>query len=698
MIKEFFAPGGPLSKEFSRYEARPEQVAMAEAVYKSAVDKANIVVEAGTGVGKSMGYLVPIVHIIKDNRRVTETRIDPNTGDQKTEERPRRVIVSTGTITLQKQLLEKELPLLKKLFPWLTYAMAVGSENYLCGARLKKAISDLRDNPLIQGEVGDLESLELWSRETTSGLRMDLVKPVSHSAWALVNRQADLCRCREFDPATPCFYRKARAEMREANVILVNHHLLMLALTIENAKVLPGFDYLVVDELHSLEEVATQCFGVEISNSKIDRLAKDASRIIRGTGKEISSASDIVEVLSRVTRASDSLFGLMRQHVENSKKESLRLRQKLNIDLTQVELIEQLAHVSNMIESAADAVTDAQKSHEVRAVGQRAKGAADEIRTWLLQTQQDHVYQIISEKGGKRIVAKSSPIDISDDLRKCLWQQKFSVIGTSATISTGGNMKFVKEKLGADATAELVLASPFDYVSNALLYIAADLPEAPRELDANYYNALVGRTVELLRVSNGRAIILFTSNQSMKTMGQRLRPLLPELNIMIQGEDGGMERHQMVDELKRNPRSVICGVSSFWQGIDVPGDALQLVIVVKLPFPNVGDPLFEARCERIDAVRPGTFRSFNKLSVPEMVIKLKQGFGRLIRSSTDYGCVAILDTRIITKKYGSTILGSLPRTHIKYQVPEVATFFAGRKPPDEPPDMPASDGFDEVPF
>ncbi len=692
MIKDFFAPGGPLSLEFSKYEARPEQVTMAEAVFATAQAEGNLVVEAGTGVGKSMGYLVPLVGIIKDNRTVRAQIYDPMTGETKTEERPRRVIVSTGTINLQKQLFDKELPLLKKLYPWLNYSMAVGSENYLCGARLKKAIADVANNPLIQGEIGDIERINEWSRTTPTGLRMDLDRPVSAEAWSLVNRQADLCRCKDFNPETPCFFRKARLQMKESNVILVNHHLLMIALTIENGNVLPGFDYLVIDELHSLEEVATQCFGVEISNYKIDRLIKDTRRIVRGAGSEVQQSADINELLDNCAKASDALFFVMRQQIEVAKKDAIRLRQKINIDLSNVELIEKLGKVADMLEEAADSIADPQKAHEVRAVGERMEDAATQVQTWLLQTESDHVYQIISENGGKRIVAKSNPIDISEDLHKCLWDQPFAVIGTSATISTSGNMKFAKEKLGVSDATELVLQSPFDYVSNALLYVAADLPEAPREQDPNYYNALVNRCAELIRVTNGRAMVLCTSNQAMKTLGGRLRTLLPELKIMIQGEE--MERHHMVEELRRNPRSVILGVASMWTGVDLQGDALQMVIVIKLPFPNVGDPLFEARCERIDAVRPGTFRSFNKLSVPEMIIKLKQGFGRLIRSSSDYGCVAILDPRVITKKYGSTILGSLPRTHIKYQVQDVQAFFAGRQPPPAPP----VDEIEEVPF
>lgn len=695
-IRDFFAPGGPLAERFPKYEARPEQVAMAEAVFEAATKIKPLVVEAGTGVGKSMGYLVPIIEIIKDNRTVRAEIYDPVNDETKVEDRPRRMIVSTHSINLQKQLFDKELPLLKSIYPWLSYSMAVGSENYLCGARLKKALGDVGTNPLIQGEIGDLEKLDAWSRETQTGLRMDIGTQVSHEAWGLVNRQADFCRCKKWDPATPCFYRKARLAMNESNVIIVNHHLLMAALTIENGAVLPGHDYVVVDELHSLEEVATQCFGVEISNYKIDRLMKDTRRVVRNAGSEVHRADEINEVMDICGRAADSLFYVMKQQIEAAKKDSLRLRQKLPIDLTNVELIEQLARAAKLVKEAGDEVTDPQKAHEVKAVAKRTAECADQVKSWLLQSEEDHVYQIISEKGGKRLVAKSNPIDISEELNKCLWAQPFVTIGTSATVSTSGNMKFVKEKLGAGDAQEMVLASPFDYVNNAMIYIAADLPEAPREQDPNYYNALVQRCADLVQVSNGRAMILCTSNQSMKTLGQRLRGMLPGLRIMIQGEE--LERHQMVEELKRNNRSVIVATSSFWQGVDIAGDALQMVIMIKLPFPNVGDPLFEARAERIDAVRPGTFRSFNKMSIPEMIIKLKQGFGRLIRTSTDYGCVAILDPRVITKKYGSTVLGSLPRTHIKYQIDDVKAFFAHRTPAPAQEQPPIESEIEEVPF
>lgn len=696
MMKEFFAPGGPLSKQFDSYEARAEQVAMADAVAKSVSDSVHLLVEAGTGVGKSIAYLAPIVKVIEGSRTVTEEVHDPNSDVTKTETRPRRVIVSTGTINLQRQLEGKELPLLKKLFPWLTFTMAVGSENYLCGARLKKAIEEAKDNPTLFDEVGDIERLDKWSRNTPTGLRMDLDRPVSHAAWAAVNRQSDLCRCRKWEPEVPCFYRKAKQAMNEANVILVNHHLLMAHLTIEVGAVLPNFDYLVIDEIHSLEEVATQCFGVEVSNYKIDRLVKDAHRTIRSAGEEVTRGDEMREIFDNVDNAADKLFSILRQQVDAAKKDSLRLRQPLVANLDQIEMIEKLNRVAKMMEEAAEGVTDSQKAHEIRALAKRAKNTAEQVGQWLLQTEEDHVYQIVSENGGKRLVAKSNPIDISEYLKEALWSKGFPVIGASATISTGGTMKFIKEKMGADAATELVLASPFDYVNNAMIYIGHDLPEAKGNgIDPAYYNAMVNRTCELLKITQGRAMVLCTSNQSMKTLGQRLCSLLPDLKIMIQNED--MERHQMVEELKRNPRSVIVGVASMWQGVDVPGDALQLVIVTKLPFPNVGDPLFEARCERIDAVRPGTFRSFNKISVPETIIKLKQGFGRLIRTSTDYGCVAILDTRVITKRYGSTILGSLPRTHIKYGLSEVSDFFRLRRPPDDPPAT-SGDDLDEVPF
>lgn len=701
-IAEFFAAGGPLSQQFAKYESRAEQAAMAQAVADAAAASTNVLVEAGTGVGKSIAYLAPVIQIIEGNRTVREKVSDM---DDREVERPRRLVVSTGTIALQKQLFDKELPMMKKLYPWLTYAMAVGSENYLCSARLKKAIGDVASNPMLLEDAGDLEAIEKWSRTTTTGLRMDLDKPVSHSAWAAVNRQADLCRCREWDPNTPCFYRKAKNETRAANVVLVNHHLLMAHLTSEFGGVLPNYDCLVVDEIHALEDVATQCFGVDVSNYKITRLIKDANRAVKAAGEDLVRADEISEIFETVGRAADTMFDILRQRIEYEKKDVVRLRQPLvsGSQLDQVQLIEQLNRVSNIMKASADDVADPQKSHEIRALAKRAADASGQIRTWLLQSESDHVFQIASENGGKRIVAKSNPVDVSKYLKACLWDQKYPVIGTSATISTSGTMKFVKGKLGADEAAELVLASPFDYVSNALLYVAADLPESKPGLDPAYFNAMVERIIDLLKVSKGRALVLCTSNQTMKTIGARIRPALPDLNVMVQGED--IERHTMVEILKRNPNSVIVATASFWQGIDIAGDALQMVIITKLPFPQIGDPLFEAKCERIDlAGGPGTKvpfhkSSFMKLSLPECIIKLKQGYGRLIRTATDWGCVAILDTRIITKKYGTTVIGSLPRTYIKYQVKDVAEFFDCRTPVPESVAPAAEESvLDEAPF
>lgn len=675
---------------------------MAEAVSNAVQMKQNLLVEAGTGVGKSMAYLVPVVNIIKDNRTVRVSIVEPD-GTMREEDRPRRVIVSTGTITLQKQLFDKELPLLKKLFPWLTYSMAVGSENYLCGARLAKAISEISSNPLIAGEVDDIEFLSNWSRETATGLRMDLPRPVSVAAWALVNRQSDLCRCKKWDKDVPCFYRKAKMEMNQANVILVNHHLLMAHLTIEVGTVLPAFDTLIIDEIHSLEEVATQCFGIEFSNGKMDRFVKDCGRTVRAAQDDIQRHGEIDEMLDMISKSSARLFYLISQKLEAIKKDSLRLRSPLVASIDQVEMIEQLNKVTVMLREAADEITDPQKGFEVGAMANRSKDIAEQVQGWLLQTDSDHVYQIASENGGKRIIAKSNPIDVSPYLKGLLWDAEYPVIGASATISTGGTMEFVKAKLGAEDSVELVLASPFNYAQNAIIYVASDLPEAKAgEIDPAYYNAMVARTCDLLKISQGRTIVLCTSNQSMKTLGNRLRPLLPDLNILIQGET--MERHQMVEELRRNPKTVIIGVSSMWTGIDVAGDALQMIIITKLPFPNVGDPLFEAKCERVDAVRPGTFRSFNKISIPETIIKLKQGFGRLIRTSTDYGVVAILDTRVLKKKYGPGMIKALPPMYCGTSLAEVAQFLGERRAMSTPAPVLATeqdcvnDLIEEVPF
>ncbi|MDA4131502.1 MAG: ATP-dependent DNA helicase [Thaumarchaeota archaeon] len=701
--EEFFSKSGPLAAQFPSYEARSEQLAMAIAVKEAAKTGNNLLVEAGTGVGKSVGYLAPIIQIIEDNRTVRQVVSLPS-GETQQVERPRRVVVATGTINLQKQLDQKELPLLKKIYPWLAYSMSVGSENYLCGARARRSLGDAARNPELLTEVSDLERLDKWSQTTLTGVRMDLEEPVSNAAWSAVNRQADLCRCKEWDPQIPCFYRKAKEQARASNVLLVNHHLLMMHLTSE-FPVLPDFDYLVIDEIHSLEDVASQCFGAEISNQRVTRLAKDAARAVKAEG--VFRGGEVEELFDMVQRSADVLFSSLKTRVEQEKKDSVRLRSPLQtVDtLTNVAMLEHLKKAADVMADAAGAVDDAQKKHEMKALAKRTSKLGEEMRSWLLQLAPDDVYQIVSENFGKRIIAKSNPIDVSDQLRKCLWSSyarptveeaasglpgsRIPVIGASATISTSGTMKFVKSKLGAADAAELVLASPFKYENNAMIYVAHDLPEA--KLDG--FNEVtdgpaVNRIRELLEISGGRAMILCTSNKTMKFLGARLRPMLPDLRIMIQNEPGGPERHKMIEELKANRKAVIIGVASFWQGVDVPGDALQLVIVTKLPFPNVGDPLFEARCERLDAVRPGTFRSFNLLSIPEMTIKLKQGFGRLIRTSTDWGVVAILDPRIITKRYGGgiqvSLLGAYPGTQVKYLTSEVAEFFKARKTVEAP--------------
>lgn len=708
-IKEFFAPGGLLASQFSKYEARPQQLKMAEGVAYAADNNRCALIEAGTGVGKSLGYLIPFLTRIEEDRNVHVEIKDPETGDVKVEDRPRRLIISTGTINLQQQLMDKELPMLRKLFPWLTYAMAIGTENYLCGCRLDRALADVANNPMLFSSVDDLKMIEAWSRKTKTGMRMDLPKTVDHSVWSAVNRQADLCKCKEFTEENRCFYRKARAEINQAHVLVVNHWLLMLGLTVENVKILPGFDYLVIDEVHQLEAIAAQVFGIEVSNFKVKHLVDDSRRFFRSMESGMVKASEAQEILDMIEGGSETLFDTMRTRLRAEDKEVLRLRQPmLAMDqLQNVELITQMDRIAQWLADAAPHIGDDQRLMEVRSLSKRAAKIAGETRRWLTQAEPDHVYQVASESKGKRIVAKSCPVDVSSYLRTCLWGLGVPVIGTSATIATGRSMDFMKRKLGAEAAEEMVLDSPFEYDKNSLIYVASDMPEVKgAKQDAGYYQKITGRVVDLLSITRGRALILCTSNYAMKTMGASLKVMLPDLKIMVQGED--LERHAMVDELKRNPGAVICATESFWHGVDIPGAALVLVIIIKIPFSNPADPLFEAKSEKIDRAAQALGKrqqfmagSFMSLSVPEATIKLKQGFGRLIRTSTDFGVIAILDPRIVTKKsYGQRMLQSLPRTYVVADLEAVRKFFAERLPPPGSEPMPGVETgeIEEAPF
>jgi len=686
-IEKLFAADGELAKLLGRYESRPQQLTMAQGVGYAADNNRCALIEAGTGCGKSLGYLTPILARIEDHR-ITKVEKPGIGGETKIEEHPTRLIISTGTLTLQKQLLDKELPMLKKVFPWLTYAMSVGTENYLCGCRLHRAVADAVQNPMLLGFGDDLKMISEWSTKTQTGLRMDLPKPVDHVLWSAVNRQSDLCKCKEFTDENLCFYRRARARMAEAHVIVVNHHLLMLGLTIENAKILPDFDYLVIDEIHQLEEVAAQCFGIEVSNLKVDRLVEDSRRFFRSVQGKMERADEAREILDRVESGAESLFDMMKAKMVSEQKDALRLRQPLLAmdQLQHVELITQMQRVGQWLGDAVEYVEDEQKQLEISSLSKRAVKLADETRKWLTQAESDHVYQIVSELKGRRLIAKSCPIDIAPYLRGSLWGLGIPVIGTSATISTGRSMEFMKKKLGAEVAEEMVLDSPFEYDKNALIYVASDLPEVKgAKQDPAYYKTVTDRIVELLTISRGRAMVLCTSNYAMKTLGASLKVMVPELKFMVQGED--LERHRMVEELKSNPKSVIVATSSFWQGVDIAGDALTMVVIVKLPYPNPSDPLFEARSEKIDREAQALDRrqqfmagSFMSLSVPETIIKLKQGFGRLIRTNTDWGCVAVLDSRFGKKVHGKLMVQSLPRTYIVEDLANVRDFFEKRRP------------------
>ncbi len=656
-IEEALMPGGLLDDVLERYEYREQQVEMARAVAAALRQRHPLIVEAATGTGKTLAYLIPAILS------------------------GRRVVVSTGTKALQEQLFNKDIPLLERCLPQSFEAVLLkGRRNYLCKYRFRemertkafRSAADLKLWPTIRR----------WSQSTETGDRAEIEgMPDNYASWQELSVGSEACLGTKCEFWEECFVQQARRRARDADVIVVNHHLFFADLALKSGgfgEVLPEYDAVVFDEAHHLEQVATEFFGISVSNYRFRELTGDLERALEEKDADLDAGqSDSVKEASRdVQREADQFFDAIRELLEPGR---YGLKKTLGNDTgDDGALISKRRRLLEQLQSAQSAVRRAALGE----VGQRLAERCEELKGELEMVMEggDGRFAYIAERRDPGIFLQAAPIDLGAEMREKLLETHDALIFTSATLATGGDFSFFRRQMGmgeivsSDTEAktpieveELLLPPVFDYREQCLLYVPRKLPE-PRDPQFCENVALI---VEyLVGFTEGRAFVLFTSYQNMYDVHERLVDGL-EYPVMLQGE---RSKRELLERFRTTDHAVLFATASFWEGVDVEGEALSLVVIDKLPFANPSDPLTRARLELVDE---GGGNAFMDVSLPTAAISLRQGFGRLIRSRSDRGIVAVLDSRIAHKRYGRYFLESLPPAPVVWTAPAAKRWWRG---------------------
>ncbi|OGW34874.1 MAG: hypothetical protein A2X58_10215 [Nitrospirae bacterium GWC2_56_14] len=637
---KIFGPSGTVAQAMHEaYEQRPQQLLMAQAVETALASKTHLIVEAGTGVGKSLAYLVPLVQW---------TRVEGC-----------RAVVATYTKALQQQLVQKDLPFLRTVLGEFRYALCVGGENYLCLRRFDQLrMGDLYE----QNEREALNRLFTWSTMTRTGLRSELDVEPGYALWAKTCRQADLCFGKDCSFQRDCYYQKAKAIEQQAQVLVANHHLFFADMA-TGGNVLPQYRAVVFDEAHQVEDVATDYLGMEITNFSVRYLLDTllSQRTRKGLLTRLTIQNAEVQVLRGMVEGlrviGDNFF--LNLHPLLHKEAALRIRQRYIVPDILSGPLSELKDALLQLE-----VDTHEEEMEVKAFANRALSMAAAVRVNLEQSAEGFVYWAERENMRYRLVA--SPIDVAGTLRDNLFGKTETIVLTSATLSAAGSFTYIKNRLGLDAPTELLLDSPFDFEKQTLLYIAPGLDD---QQASGYQERFDAELHAVLTITKGRTLVLFTSYGQLRKSAETMRRELPDVGVLCQGE---MPAYRLVEQFKAVQNVVLFGTASFWQGIDIPGDALQCVVIAKLPFAVPDEPIIEARMERLK-------NPFREFQIPQATLLFRQGFGRLIRTRTDRGAVAVLDSRIMTKNYGRSFLKSIPKCRITDEREEFRKFFDALK-------------------
>ncbi|MGA2560643.1 MAG: ATP-dependent DNA helicase [Terracidiphilus sp.] len=655
-LHEFFAPGGILARSSLPYEYRPGQLEMAKAVERSLAERRHLIVEAGTGTGKTLAYLLPALR----------------TGQ--------RVIVSTGTKALQDQLFFRDVPFLETLLGPLRVCYMKGRANYLCRHKLVT----LQNQPILSGleEIDQYRQIAEWEQTTETGDRSELSGlPESSALWSKLDARTEACLGSTCPDYRRCFITEMRRRAQESDIIIVNHHLFFADLSVKqeaagapDAGILPEAAAVIFDEAHELEEVASNYFGLSISNLRFEELARDMETQLRGKegAGAITGVTQQLRDRSRMFFAGLPLAGDGRQpfvgredFLETSGDLYIGVRatlQRLEAEMEGMNGVDEAPGLKKRVarlRTELEFLLESNSSNMVYWMERRIVGGAPERGSAGstrrgFRTENRHTF------------LQATPIDVSELLHEMVFETIPSVVLTSATLTVQGGFEHMRKRLGLTEVRELVVPSHFRYGEQALLYLPPNMPD-PR--DPEFPEAAANCIRRVLALSRGRAFCLFTSYSQMRDLYERLLPVL-DFPILLHGT---APRKALLEEFRSTPNAVLFGTSSFWQGVDVQGEALSCVIIDKLPFAVPSDPVVAARMKAIEEAGGKPFFDYQ---VPSAVLTLKQGFGRLIRSLEDRGVLVLLDPRVRRQRYGQTFLASLPPYRMTQTITDVEAFFA----------------------
>jgi DNA polymerase-3 subunit epsilon/ATP-dependent DNA helicase DinG len=685
------SPDGKIAQGLAGYEHRPQQVEMTQAVANAFNEGCNLIVEAGTGVGKSLAYLLPAIYFSARNNH--------------------HVVVSTNTINLQDQLFNKDIPGLQEVLPVkFRAALVKGRSNYLCQRRW---VALRRHHELTRKELMTLVKIVVWLPSTSTGDVAELnLTEEERPVWAKMCAQAESClgnQCLHFRKGS-CFLFRARQNAAAANVIVVNHSLLLSDLA-SNSRILPEYHYLVVDEAHHFEDEATQQLGFSVSDRDVNKYFDDLSEIsghdrragllvdlmtklqlaklTKGQTSEIDTVvGQIHDAVDRARVTTTEFFAVLSGFVQEHRKDNRGYETRLRLtgamraqpDWSKVELSwdnlsVQLGEIEEKLSKLLAAmgkfegleIPDFESSvAELSAALFMAQEFRSELNGAVTNPQAEQIYWLSAAASRGFLSVNGAPLHVGPILDKMLFSAKESVVLTSATLATAGTFDFVRERLGLNEAEELLLGSPYNYARSTLLYVPEDVPEPDRP---EYQRQMQTALFELVKATDGRALVLFTSHNHLRQTYQAIKEPLAQRGILAvaHGVDGSAR--QLLQTFKTNPKTVLFGTSSFWEGVDVVGEALSVLVIARLPFAVPTDPIIAARSEQFED-------AFSQYSVPQSILRFKQGFGRLIRSKSDRGVVVVLDRRVISRSYGRLFLRSLPDCTVRHgssrMLPELA--------------------------